>query len=373
MGPADLRDMTAIPRTTKLSPDQATLRGLMQRLAGVTSTDALVLSIYVDIRPEAHGERPGERPELSVVIHRLKAIQATFRAHTAARESLDADLARIEGYFESAELAAADGLALFACSRIGLWQELRAAEPFDTQVATGRTADLFQLARLLDDSESAVVAVVDTNSCRLFVTRRGGLEEREGPDEPSDDHRRHDQGGWSQARYQRHIDYHDKRFAKEAAAAIEQLVQRERAQHVILAGDERAIPFLEEELSEPVRAVVDQVTHLQMRSSPDEVRAEMAPILAAIEEAEAKDLADRAIAEWLAGDLGVVGIDASMAALELGQVDWLVIDETAGIAEEVRARLIRQAALTDASVEVVRDHAGLAQHGGVAATLRFRI
>jgi hypothetical protein len=41
--------------------------------------------------------------------------------------------------------------------------------------------------------------------------------------------------------------------------------------------------------------------------------------------------------------------------------------------EDLRAELVRQASLTDASVEIVRDHAGLARHEGVGATLRFRI
>ena len=365
--------MAATPRTTKPGPDQARLKELMRRLAEARSTDVLVLSIYVDIRPEVHGERPAERPELTAVRHRLKAIQASLEPHTDVRESFDADLARIETYLVSEDLAGADGLALFACERIGLWEPVRSLEPFDTQVGAGPTADLFQLARLLDNSVGAVVAVVDTNTCRLFVTRRGGLEERGGPDEPPDEHRRHDQGGWSQARYQRHIDMQDKRFAKEAAAAIEQLVEREKAQHVILAGDERAIPVLDGELSAAVRPLVDHLIHLPMRSSTDEVRAEVLPILAAIEDAEGQQLADVAIAEWLAGDLGVVGIDATMAALEAGQADQLVIDESAPLAEDVRAELVRRAALTDASVEVVRDHPALAKHEGVAATLRFRI
>lgn len=365
--------MTANPRTTRLGPDQATLRALMRRLARAAPTDALILSVYIDIRPAAHGERPAERPELSAVRHRLRAIQVSLRPHTAVRESLDADLARIERYFEAEDLAGADGLALFACSRIGLWEEVRSHVPFDTQVAAGPAADLFQLARLLDDSVSSVVAVVDTNTCRLFVSRRGGLEEREGPDEPPDEHRRHDQGGWSQARYQRHIDTQDRRFAREAAAAIERLVESEKAQHVILAGDERSVPILEDELSEAVRARVDHVIHLPMRSSADEVRSEVVPILAAIEEAEARDLADVAIAEWLAGDLGVVGVDATLAALEWGQVHQLVIDESASLDEDVRAELIRRASRTDASVEIVRGHPGLAQHDGVAATLRFRV
>jgi hypothetical protein len=62
-----------------------------------------------------------------------------------------------------------------------------------------------------------------------------------------------------------------------------------------------------------------------------------------------------------------------MAALEAGQVDELVIDETAPLDEALRAELVRQASLTDARVEIVRDHAGLLRFEGVGATLRFRI
>jgi hypothetical protein len=104
-----------------------------------------------------------------------------------------------------------------------------------------------------------------------------------------------------------------------------------------------------------------------------EVSDEIAPILAAIEEAEGQDVADRALAGQRAGDLGVTGIDATMAALEAGQVDELVMDETAPIDEDLRAELVRQAALTDARVEIVREHAGLLRREGVGATLRFRI
>jgi hypothetical protein len=370
---APVPGMTATPTTTKLGPDQVSLKDLMRRLAEATSTEAPILSLYIDVRPEAHGERPGERNELTVVRDRLNVIADTLEPHTDARESFDADRRRIEQLLKSEDLNDTDGVAVFACDRIGLWEPIGSNAEFETQVSAGPTAELFQLARMLDESVSAVVAVVDTNTCRLFVTRRGDLLEREGPNEGNEEHRRRDVGGWSQARYQRHIDMQDKRFAKEAALAIEQLVQRERAQHVILAGDERSISVLDGELPETVRPLVDHVAHIQMRSSTDDVRDEIRPILSALEEAEGQDVADRAIAGRRSGDLGVTGVEATMTALEAGQVDELVIDETATIDADFRAELIRQASLTDARVEVVREHAGLLRYGGVGATLRFRI
>lgn len=365
--------MSAIPTTTAPGPDQARLRDLMRRLAEVESTDAPVISAYLDVRPEAHAERPAERPQLIELRERLASLERGYEPLSGPAESFAADRRRIEELLSTEDLSGIEGLAAFACDRIGLWEVVRTQIPFDTHVAVGPTAELFQLARLLDDQVNAVVAVLNTSTCRLFVTRRGGLIERSGLDEPSDEHKRHDQGGWSQARFQRHVDMQDKRFAKEAAEAIDRLVRVEKPRHVILAGDERVIPVLEGELSQQVSALLAHVTHVGVRAGADEVNDEVAPLLAALEEAEDEEVGDRAIGAMRAGGLGVAGIDETMRALEAGQVDELVIDESVGMDEELRAELIRQASLTDARVTVAREHPALARFEGVAATLRFRL
>jgi peptide subunit release factor 1 (eRF1) len=365
--------MSATPATTKLAPDQAQLRDLVRRLAEVTSTEAPILSIYADLRPEAHGDRPAERAELTIVRRRLKELADGQLAHARSRASLDSDRERVDRFLASEDMDGVQGLAIFACDAIGLWETVRSPEPFATEVTAGPTTDLFGLVRLLDESVAAVVAVVDTNTCRLFVTRLGDLRERRGPDEPPDEHKRHQQGGWSQARYQRHVDTQDRRFAKEAADAIERLVRTEHPRHVILAGDERSVSTLERELSEVVRPLVEHVARVEVRATLDEVREEVRPILAALEEAQGTDVADRAIAGRRSGDLGVTGINATTAALEAGQVDELVIDETAPIDDDLRGELLRMATLTDARVEVVQEHEALLRHEGVGATLRFRI
>ena len=364
--------MTTTPATTLLGPDQAELKDLIRRLAEATSPDAPILSLYVDVRPEAHGERPGERSELTIVRDRLREIADSLEPHTPAHDSFERDRARIDELL-GGDLNAMNGLAVFACEHIGLWEVAAAAEPFETRVAAGPTAELFELARLLDESVSAVVAIVDTNTCRLFVTRRGQLLERPGRDESSEEHERTDVGGWSQARYQRHIDMQDLRFAKEAADAIDRLVALEKPAHVILAGEERALSVLEPQLTNTVRTLVKATAHIRMRAGEHEIHEDVAPLLSALEEEASQAVADRAIAGHRAGDLGVVGIDATMNALEAGQVDELVIDETAPVDDELREALVRQASLTDARVEVVRNHEGLRRHEGVGATLRYRI
>ncbi len=259
------------------------------------------------------------------------------------------------------------------CQAAGTWEVVVSPTPFETQVSAGPTADLFQLAGLLEESRTAVVALVDTNTCRLYVTRRGALVEGATLDEPSDEHERHHQGGWSQARYQRHVDMQDQRFAKEAAQAIADLLDLVRARHLVLAGDERATSVLEPELPESARAVLDHVERIDIHAGTDEVESEVAPVLAALQIDEARDAADRAVAGFLADDLGVVGVDAVGESLERGQVHELVIDEEADVDETLRNELVRQAALTSAQVVTVHGHDALTRLGGVGATLRFRV
>ena len=379
---ASTRGMTVIPTTTKPGPDEARIGELLRRLAEIESSDAYILSVYLDLRQEALKDAPTgapgvgdptRTPGLMTLRDRLREIEDTLLAHGSHAESFQADLVRINEYVQSDEARSAQGVAIFACSALGLWETLTTGVPFETHVSAGPTADLFQLARLLDDYESAVVALFDTNTARLFVMRRGSLAERGKLDEPASEHKRHKQGGQSQARYQRHVDEQDERFAKELGEALERLVRRESAKRVVLAGNERAINALRAVMSKQLESLVEDVEHLQIIASREQLEADVLPVLERAEELGSRDVADRVIEGVRSGQLGVAGLERTMQALENGQVDELVIDETAEIDEELRAELVRQAALTSARVEVVSGHSAIRRFGGVGGTLRYRL
>ena len=156
---------------------------LLRRLAELEPGDFPVLSVYLDMRLHATGENPGVRSGLVVLKDRLRAIEKTIGPRGPELDSFRADAARIEEYVARDYGPDAHGLALFACAGRDLFEEVEASVSFENQVAVGAAPDLFPLAHLLDSLETAIVALVDTNTARFFVTRRGWLEERGGPDD----------------------------------------------------------------------------------------------------------------------------------------------------------------------------------------------
>ncbi|CAN5615618.1 Vms1/Ankzf1 family peptidyl-tRNA hydrolase [soil metagenome] len=349
------------------------VRDLLRRLADRETSDLPVLSVYLDMRQQATGESPGRRTSLTVLRDRLRDIQATLGPRGDDVDSLEADVERIQAFLDDDFDRAAQGLAIFACSGTGLWETLETGTPFEDQVSAGSVPELFQLARLLDEQQTAIVAVVDSNTARLFVSRTGRLDEVEGPDDDPVHYRKRDSGGWSQARYQRHIDKHHADFAAEAAAAIEGLVEAYSADRLVVAGDEVAVSPLLQALPAHVSERLGDVLRIDIRAPRDQVADEVEPVLRQMEAEASAEAADALVSAVRSGGLGTAGYDATVEAAGNGQVDRLVIASDAPLDEEARNDLIRLVTQSAGEIEVVEDHPGLARMGGVGALLRYRL
>jgi peptide chain release factor subunit 1 len=349
------------------------MREQLRRLAELEPGDLPVLTVYLDLRPQATGENPALRSGLVVLKDRLRTLEKTLGPRGPALDSFRRDAERIRRYVENDLPASARGVALFACAGRDLFEVVEAAVPFENEVALGPVPDLFQLARLADDYETAVVGVVTSNTARLFVMRAGRMEEVGGLRDDSFHYRETRGRPPSATRYQRHVANHRAEFAREAALEIERLVDEEGAVRVILAGTEVATPPLLAALSPRVRALMhEEVLRMDRRALRDDVARAVAPILARAEAEDDHAIADQLVEAVQADALGVDGLERTRAALEHGQADVLVLDADAPLEDAARNELLRLAAATGADVEVVTDHAVLPELGGVGALLRYK-
>jgi peptide subunit release factor 1 (eRF1) len=336
---------------------------------------APVISVYLDMSLRAVGTRPSERSGDIVVRNRLREIARTFWPRGVAYDSVIADADHIERYLAEEASPASRGIAIFASSQHHLFEVLESPEPFENEVSVRAEPSLFQLARLLEDQETAVVAVVALNVARLFLMRSGRLVEAEHrTDDPKLFHKVRGANAMNQKRYQRHAEMTRADFAQHVAGMVEQLVKQEGAVHVVVAGEQEAVALLRQALPPYVSKLVRQQSpRLDVRTSPGEIAEEVEPVLREAEEDEDRSVVERLVAGVRAGELGVAGIEPTRAALQAGQVDVLVLSGTTAFPPETRSMLIELAERSDSRVEIVDGNATLDQLGGVGAVLRYHM
>ena len=361
-------------RQSKERTAMQTAQQLMERMARFDPGDALVLSVYLDLRPHTTGENPAVRPALTILKDRLRTIEKTLLPRGPALDDFRADAARVQHFFDEHAEPYLQGVVIFACNRHNVFETLETGVPFDNLVALEPLPDLFQLARLIDEHETSVVALVDTNTARMFVTRRGFLQEVPGVKDDKFYSSKRNTGDLNHKNYQRRVQNRRLDFAREMATALEALVAHEQATRVILAGDAVAIPLLRQALSPQLEPLIsEQILSLDIRAPRDEAHAEIRPLLAQIEEDESHAAADRVIEEVRRQGLGVLGPQETRDALTHGQADTLVLADEAALDEQERNELVHLAAQTGAAVETVQGHEALIDAGGVGALLRYQL
>jgi peptide chain release factor subunit 1 len=346
---------------------------VLDRLASVEPMARPFLSIYVDARPDNTGREHWQAHVRKELGERAK----TYGRRTAAREDFDADAERALTWLEREHRPSANGVAVFTCTGADVFEtlELDVALPA-TEIYAAPRPHLYPLARVLDRYRRWAVAVTDTSLARIFVVGLGTIEPRGAVESPK--LRRTEMGGWSQARYQRHVDQHRAEHTAEVVQALERIVREERIDHVAIAGNESAIALLRAQLTKPLAALVTELPGLGVGASEAEILREMLEIMP---EQEARDDAERVARmydAYRAGGLAIVGLAGTRAALENGQVHELLLDGSPDRLEGADGRavadeLVAKACRTDARVIVIEDPTLLAEAGGVGAILRYRL
>ena len=230
----------------------------LRELAGFRAQNGCAISLYLDLDPSTTPTAADTATRVSSLLDVASKSHGATRGDLAheVREGLKADFERLERYFhDEFDRDGSRGLALFAAGLDNVWSVL----PLPWSVPDhARVADDFLLAPLvplLGRGNGALVAVVNREQGRVLALRDGKLEEI--ADRTEEAPSKHDQGGWSQSRFQRHIENVAHEHYKAVADELERQFRRlERPRIVIVCSDE-VRPELTEALStEVVDAVI---------------------------------------------------------------------------------------------------------------------
>lgn len=349
--------------------DDLRLSHRIDALARIAPTSLPVLSVYLNTEVNGTG-----RPTHGVFLRKeLPQRVRTYAERSPERESLDRDCERIEKYLSEELQPSTRGVALFACSGAGLFEAIQLPVPFaEHRVVVSDRPHLYPLARLDESYPRYAALVVDTNTARIFVFGTGAVLESLDVQNPKTKHMK--AGGWSQARFQRHVDNVHLHHAKEVVERLDQIVSAEHIEHVVVAGDEVIVPLLKEQLPERLRAKLIDVLRLDIRSPEHKVLAATLEALRRKDEETDEAVVQGLIDDYRAGGLALVGPEPVREALERGQVDTLVIAAEPGRvrgADDAANDLVTLAKQTSASVRFIENPKLLADVGGVAASLRY--
>jgi hypothetical protein len=348
--------------------DPTLIHDVLRGISRWEPSELPVVTAYLDLRPDTQGSDPTTRPTLVLLRDRFQALIRPLKEHTPAYDSIRADQERIEAEITSA-LPETQAVAFFACAGEQRFMAVEIAPGLESTVTAGPLPDLLPLARLAS-RPTAVMALYDTSTLRLFSTRAGRLTELPGLDENDEDYGRHlaDQGELGGR-----VDEHRLEFARTAAERIERAMRREGADVLVLAGDQDVgVPLLRSKLPKRIADQVRTQLSLMVRASWADIEAALMPALDDVRAQDARDAADTLMDEVGEQDLGVAGVERTREALERGQVLQLLISEDVPVNDEDLVELVRLAYATDAVVRWVPRHPRLAEHG-VGALLRFRI
>jgi peptide chain release factor subunit 1 len=370
---------------------------LLEKLLEFESVSAPVISLYLDARVDQNGKRNF----LPFVRKQLNERAKTYDNNTPERQSFDEDLVRIMRYLDEGIKTTANGVAIFACAGHNDFFEVGEFEaPFErNRVFVSDRPHVYPLARMVDQYRRYAVVLADTNRAHLFVFAAGRAVEEQTVENVKTKKTR--VGGWSQARYQRHVENYHLHHAKEVVEMLERTVKDENIEHIILAGDETAvIPLLREQLPKPLEEKVIDALSLGIDTPEHELFDETLKAFRAHDALTDMEKVERLFNEYRADDLGVAGVTETLAALSNGQVEEMLIVNSAEklqydeeevkkvlelyqVDEELPAELdqrtiadelVRRATvLSSARVTFIEDDRRLEQVGGVGALLRYRI
>src|SRR5438093_854515 len=265
---------------------------LLRELAGFRAEKGCAISLCLNLDPSDVPTAGDAQTRMNSMLNAADKTDRTDLTHEQ-RSALKADFERIATWFDDEfERDGSQGLAVFAAGLDNFWRTLALPEPVRDSARVSRDFYVSPLVSLVRRGDGTIVAVIGREQGQLSRLRAGRLEEiAEHYDEQPG---QHDQGGWSQSRYQRHIEKLVQEHLKGVAQELDRSKRQLQSPKIVLVGSEEMKSEFTDALSADVRASLVGWTPARAQAGPAEILEAVVPVLA---EAESKDEAE-VIERW---------------------------------------------------------------------------
>ena len=372
-----------------------TTKQRLRELATLRPDGHKVLSVYINLDPS---EFPTQRDRKIEVESLLDVAERGLRDDGLPhhqKDELRQDVERIRAWFESEfDASGARGVAVFAASGVDLFDVHRLSRPIRSEVTIDDSPFIEPLAGM-PGGDGYAVLLVNRQVARILAGGNDGM--REVVSFADDVHRWHDQGGWSQSRYQRGIEKEVKDHLKHANDELFKLFKRGLVQRLIIGCPDEIRGEVEHTLHSYLRDRTAGRLDIDVRARPDQVAKEAAEIIERDERDRERHWLDRLQAGLARDERAVAGLAGTLAALNEQRVEALLVADgfrTEGYAsphaeflaaepgtaptggelqhrDDVVESAIERALEQSAEVVFARHHPDLQAVGSIGAVLRY--
>jgi peptide chain release factor subunit 1 len=372
------------------APDRDQLRAL----AELRLDRPLVISLYLNLDPSQFATPPARKSGVrSLIDEAERRVRERNGLSHEDRAALQGSLERAKGFLENdLPTDGAHALAVFASEENDLFQVLKLPRSVPNRVAIGRSPLVGPLARIAR-RERWCVTLVNRRDARILRGGSDGLREVERIHD--DVSGQHDQGGWSQSRYQRGVEKEKDDHLKTTCDALLRHFKRQPFQRLIVGGPREVVTDFEQKLHHYLSERLGGRVEVDVeRSNPDQVLEAARPLIEKLEREREHDALERL------GERGACGIEDVLPPLNERRVELLILDEQFGGVTGVQclecgwlglegdrcpadgSETVQLDDLTEAMIELSVQQAAdllavhhereeLERYGGAAALLRF--
>jgi peptide chain release factor subunit 1 len=300
---------------------------VLRDLAGFRADNGCAISIYLDFDPSTTPTIPDVATKFKATLAEAEKLAEEHPRARECRMALREDLKRIRDWWDDEfERDGARGLALFASSADGMLRALPLANAVGDLVRIGHTLTVAPLVKELG-LEGDLVVLISRERGSVYRLTGGRLVEV--LDESDETPGQHQQGGWSQARYQRHIDNLVQQHLKAVGGEIDKRARRGGAPRIVVVAPEEMRGDFESALATETREAIVGYATAEAHAGPSELLEVVRPLL---DEARARD--EEALLErWQEahgrGERSAAGWKQVLDAASDARVSVLLVDETA--------------------------------------------
>jgi peptide chain release factor subunit 1 len=379
------------------------MRSEIRKLARLEEGPYPFLSLYLNTKWDDEQQR--ERIRLFTK-NQLKKSYDQIKQQEDWRKAFLEDQKLIERYVEGLVRRAHDeemkGLAIFSCTGAKTFLTYPSVIPFENAFFLSALPSLRPLVRLSSQYQNTLAVMVDTDSAKLFEVSLEGLMAESVIENyvPG----RHDQGGWAQMRYQRHIKDHMDKHHKEVAEQLTELFDSGKWKRVVLIGQERIVANFKAFLPERVKQQMMDTFSMDFSEERSKVLEKLFERLLQKEKEEVSRQLQELKERTPQGGLATFGLSGTLEALNGGQVHTLylltsfshsggkcgrcgslVLVHPAGSGPascpickgeikivDLGEEMMRSALRQDGEVKWIEENSIVKENDGVGASLRFR-